>query len=214
MIHKKITTVFLLGQYGSGKDTHGSFVAEKLGLAYLSFSAFLSQDDDVRKKYIEQGQLVPDPDVFRLLASSSMKNVLFNGFPRTLEQLRFVLQKCRIENIAIVYLDVADEIAVRRMEHRVICSVCKTATSLRKGHALGGPCKNPHCKGILQKRPDDTPKNIIKRTASFREKTLPIIDEAEKAGMRIYHIKLTEEQPIEKTQEMIRQSLCESVSWS
>lgn len=204
--------MFLLGQYGAGKDTHGPFIANVFNLIHVSFSNVLSQDVHA-KHYVERGKLVPDDEVFRILATYSLQGVLFNGFPRTIDQLRYVITHCK-GNIAMVYLDVTDEIAIHRMENRVICSVCRTSTSLLKGHVLGGPCKISGCPGILIKRPDDTPANIIKRTASFREKTLPIVDEAEKADMKIYRIQITEEQPIEKTQEMIRQSLYESVSCS
>lgn len=207
MVEKKITTMFLLGQYGSGKDTHAPFIANKFNLIHLSFSSFLSQNSDVRKNYIERGLLVPDSDVFRILASYSMKGILFNGFPRTIDQLRFILRQCQIDDIAMVYLDVTDDIAIRRMENRLVCIVCATATSQLKGHVVGGPCKDPNCKGILQKRSDDTPEGILRRTANFRETTLPIIKEAEKSGMQIYRIKITEEQSIEKTQEMITKNI-------
>ncbi len=213
MIQKKITTAFLLGQYGSGKDTHGPFIAHAFDLVHRSFSGLLTQDIHA-KQYIQCGQLVPDADVFRILSAYPLQGILFNGFPRTIEQLDYIIIRCRIDTVAMVYLDVVDEIAIHRMENRVICSVCGTATSLLKGHVLGGPCKISGCPGTLIKRPDDTPEGIVKRTASFREKTLPIIDEAEKAGMKIYRIKITQEQPIEMTQNMIMQSLCTSVSGS
>lgn len=211
MTEKKFITMFLLGQYGAGKDTHGPFIADMFNLTHLGFSAFLSQDADARRHYVEHGILVPDHDVFRIFGAYPLEGLLLNGFPRTIDQLRFILRKCQIGDIAIVYLDVTDEIAIRRMENRVICSVCGTATSLLKGHVLGGPCKIEGCHGILKKRPDDTPEGIVKRMASFREKTLPILTEAEKYGMAIYRIKVEHEQPIEKTQEMITQSLCKSV---
>ena len=199
---KEIQNMFLLGQYGSGKDTHGHFIAKNFGLTHLSFSQFLSQDQ-VAREYIQFGQLVPDEDVFRILGSYPLNGYLFNGFPRTLPQLEFVLKKCQIDQIAIVYLDVVDEIAIHRMENRLTCLVCKQASSKLKGYTVGGPCKDLHCKGILEQRPDDTPEGIVKRTASFREKTLPIIQEAKKSGVKIFKISITEEQPIETTREMI-----------
>lgn len=213
MIQKKITTVFLLGQYGAGKDTHGPFIANAFDLVHMSFSGLLTQDI-YAKHYIQRGQLVPDEDVFRILSEHSFQGVLFNGFPRTIKQLNYIIDHCKIDAVAMVYLDVVDEVAIHRMENRVICSICGTATSLLKGHAIGGPCKISGCPGTLIKRPDDTPEGIVKRTASFREKTLPIVNEAEKTGMKIYRIKIIQEQPVEITQNMIRQSLCASVSCS
>jgi len=199
---KKIRTIFLSGQYGSGKNTHGDFIAEKFGLIHLSFSHFLSKDP-VACTYIQLVKLVPDEDVFRILGSYPLDGYLFNGFPRTLPQLEFVLKKCQIDQIAMVYLDVVDKVAIHRMQNRLTCLVCKQASSKLKGHTVGGSCKDPNCKGVLEQRPDDTPEGIIKRTASFREKTLPIIQKAEEAGMKIFKITLTEEQPIETTREMI-----------
>lgn len=210
---KKIyQTMFLSGQYGSGKDTHSEFIADIFDLTPLSFSSFLSQDHRARS-YIELSQLVPDSDVFRILGAYPMKGILFNGFPRTIKQLDFILDTCQVATIAMVYLDVADDVAVFRMQNRVVCSVCGTATSLLKGHTIGGPCKIHGCSGVLTKRSDDTPEGIVKRMNSFRIQTLPLLDIAEKSGIKIYRIKIMEEQAIEKTQEMITQALCESVSY-
>ncbi len=212
MENKKINTMFLLGQYGSGKDTHGDFIADMFGFIHLSFSQLLSQDERACF-YIKSGQLVPDADVFRILGSRSLKGYVLNGFPRTLPQLDFVFKVLSIDEIAIVYLDVTDDVVIHRMTNRIICNVCGTTSSLLKGHSIGGPCKHVQCSGVYIKRPDDTPENIIKRIVSFREKTLPIVDEAERSGIKIYRIKIMEEQPIEKTQEMIAQTLSESIWW-
>ncbi len=199
---KKIRTIFLLGQYGSGKDTHGNFIAEKFGLTHLIFSQFLSQDS-VACKYIQRKKLVPDQDVFRILGSYSLDGYLFNGFPRTLPQMEFILKRCQIDQIAIVYLDVVDEIAIHRMENRLVCSQCKQTSSKLKGYTIGDHCKDLNCKGILEQRFDDTPDGIVERTATFRTTTLPIIQEAEKSGVKIFKISITKEQPIETTRDMI-----------
>lgn len=206
MSGKKKATVFLLGQYGSGKDTHGPWIAEQFGLEHLSFSSLLRQDP-IALRFINRAELVPDNNVFHILNVFPLKGYLVNGFPRTIPQLRFILETYVLEHIAFIYLDVVDEVAIHRMSNRLACSLCHTTTSLLKGHVIGGPCKIAGCPGILQKRISDLPENIRKRMRSFRHDTLPLLEEVKKSGMDFYRITIIQEQPIEKTREMIAKAM-------
>ena len=92
--------LILLGPPGTGKGTQAKIIADQLGLANVAtgdmFRQAVQQQTTLgreAKSYMERGDLVPDDLTVSMLLErisqpDAQQGVLFDGFPRTLEQAR------------------------------------------------------------------------------------------------------------------------------
>ena len=97
----------LFGPPGSGKDTQGNLISEKLGIPHISSGNALREEiangTEIGKRFeslINGGNLVPDEFMFRffekLLANYNIEDgFVLNGFPRTIAQAEFIDKKNR-----------------------------------------------------------------------------------------------------------------------
>jgi len=154
--------LILLGAPGSGKGTQGALLSARLGIPKIATGDLLraAVHDGTplglqAKRYMEQGQLVPDDVIMGLIeevvtAPAARDGVIMDGFPRTIPQASAVdaLLAARGRRVdRVLLIDVAEEELVRRM--------------------LG--------RAAQEGRSDDTPETIRKRLAVFREQTEPLI---------------------------------------
>ena len=120
------------------------------------------------KRYIDEGQLLPDELIIDILASvlDSMKGhngVIFDGFPRTIPQaeaLKKLLQDRGQDITAMLDLDVPEEELITRL--------------LKRGQESG--------------RADDNMETIKKRLDVYKSQTFPLIEYYKKEG-KYNHIK-------------------------
>jgi adenylate kinase len=153
--------VALLGMPGAGKDTVAKKIVSELGYKQFSASGALrakgSQNPSFQAeldKYMPRGLLVPDELVLpatkdAILAKASEERVLFNGMPRTLDQM-LALDEVSQEVgrvLFAIYLVLDKEEAIRRMMIRA----------------------------EIEKRIDDTPETIAVRLGIFDRENDPII---------------------------------------
>lgn len=151
--------LILIGPPGAGKGTQCQKLAEFLKIPHLSTGEMLRAA--VREgtpagrqaaRYMEVGQLVPDPIIVgmvssRLHASDCRDGCLLDGFPRTLPQaetLDDLLERRAISVDGVIELAVPRDELVRRM--------------------------------LARKRADDDPEIFSRRIASFEEQTAPLLD--------------------------------------
>lgn len=97
-LNKHLLNVVMLGYPGSGRGTQAKKLAQKYNLNYISTGDILFEEiknDTVFgkqiKPYIENGEIVPDEIVIRLIeqhikANTSARGFIFKGFPRTVVQ--------------------------------------------------------------------------------------------------------------------------------
>ena len=125
--------LILFGPPGSGKGTQSEKLIDKYGLIHLSTGNLL-RDEIVRrtelgleaKKFMDNGQLVPDSVVIGMIRSAITSNphakgFLFDGFPRTVAQaqaLDELLAENRSEINAVLALEVGEEELVERLLNR------------------------------------------------------------------------------------------------
>ena len=91
----------VFGAPGSGKGTQSALMIEEYGLYHISTGDLLR--DHIRRDtelgrvandYITKGQLIPDDLMIEILEhtldtnSETAKGVIFDGFPRTIEQAK------------------------------------------------------------------------------------------------------------------------------
>lgn len=118
--------IILIGPPGSGKSTQGKLLSEKLNIPYFSVGQILrsiaegdSEDAKNIKKYITQGNLLPDEVVVPIVEKyitedSHAKGFILDGFPRVFEQARDF--KHDIDHVIYVSLD--DKEALWRIAKR------------------------------------------------------------------------------------------------
>lgn len=151
--------IVLFGPQGSGKGTQAELLCEKYGFFYFESGAYLrriAETNTELKKALDEGQLVPDIEFTSYLkAFFDEKNlyddIIFDGFPRTLEQYLFLkewLVEKQVKLDLAIVLEISEEETVKRL--------------------------------LLRKRDDDTPEAIKKRLSLYRSRTEKLIEEIKK----------------------------------
>ncbi len=125
--------IVIFGGPGSGKGTQSEKLIEKYGLEHISTGEVLRTEiaaqtelGKIAAQFIEKGQLVPDELIIDILASvfdskRGSKGVIFDGFPRTIEQakaLKKMLAERGTEVSAVVALEVEDAELIERLLNR------------------------------------------------------------------------------------------------
>jgi len=180
----------LLGAPGSGKGTQANHLQRALGLTHIA-SGDLLRDHLQRKtdlgfrasEYMARGALVPDPITIALLRerisqADTVKGVLLDGFPRTMEQaiaLDEMMATLGRKIDAVLYVEVPDEELVKRLSGRLVCRECQVPF-----HRIANPfaaCPHGRCTGQhLYQRSDDGPDTVRARLVTFHRQTAPVVD--------------------------------------
>jgi adenylate kinase len=185
----------LMGPPGAGKGTQAKKIVEKFGIVHLSTGNMfreIQKSDEVIRKFLVSGQLVPDEIVVnmvkkRLEEEDIKKGFLLDGFPRTVNQaLRFdkMLKSKNIKIDTVFFIDVHFEEAVKRISGRRVCS-CGAANC----HVDFIPSKVKEkcdtCNGELIQRNDDK-ENVVKdRLDVYEKQTRLLIDYYKKTGLLV-----------------------------
>ena len=189
--------VIMLGAPGAGKGTQAKMIAEKYGVPHIStgdiFRANIKEGTELgmeAKKYMDQGQLVPDELTVRILldrvAKDDCKNgYVLDGFPRTIPQAEALDKALAALGDKVDYaidVNVPDENIVNRMGGRRACVGCGATY-----HLVYAPTKTEGicdvCGKELILRDDDKPETVQKRLNVYHEQTQPLIDYYTKAGI-------------------------------
>lgn len=188
--------IVFLGAPGAGKGTQAAAVARQLNLAHIAtgdlFRQAIEAGSELGKKaksYMEKGALVPDEVTIKMVlqrisAPDCAVGVIFDGFPRNLEQAKALDRALaeRSEGIdQVIYIRVSEEELLKRLSGRRICRNCQTPY-----HAVDSPPKVwgkcDKCGGELYQRPDDTPGTIRERLKVYFSQTAPLIEYYSRAG--------------------------------
>lgn len=182
--------IIFLGPPGAGKGTQAKIVCEKLGIPQISTgdmlrSAIANQTETglKAKVFIDAGQLVPDEVVIalvkeRLMADDCQNGYILDGFPRTVEQAEALQSFAKID--AVINLDVADDVLVKRLSGRRVCPLCGAPYHVDR---LKGETSCKADGTLLIQRNDDKPETVRERLVVYHEKTAPLIDFYQKAGL-------------------------------
>lgn len=182
--------IIMLGAPGAGKGTQAKMIAEKYQIPHIStgdiFRANIKNGTALgmeAKKYMDQGQLVPDELTVKILldrvAQDDCKNgYVLDGFPRTIPQAE-VLDKALNElgekiDFAID-VEVPDENIVKRMSGRRACLACGATYHIEHiPPKTEGICDT--CGQELVLREDDKPETVLNRLQVYHKQTQPLID--------------------------------------
>ena len=185
----------LLGPPGAGKGTQAKRLAEKLKVPHISTGDILRQNvkDDTElgrqaKGIMEKGLLVPDDLVAKMLDErfnnpDIKKGFILDGYPRTLPQahaLDEILAKKGLAVDLVVYLDSSDQVIIKRLTGRLVCSKCGAnfhATNMPP--KVKGLCDS--CQGALYQRSDDNEVTVRKRLEVYKQEVASLIEYYKKA---------------------------------
>lgn len=182
--------IIMLGAPGAGKGTQAKMIADKYKVPHIStgdiFRANIKNGTELgmeAKKYMDQGQLVPDELTVKILldrvAQDDCENgYVLDGFPRTIPQAEVLDEALTKLGESIDYainVDVPDENIVKRMGGRRACVNCGATYHIEHVPPKAeGICDKCGEKLIL--RDDDKPETVKNRLKVYHDQTQPLID--------------------------------------
>ncbi len=210
VMHK--IAVVIYGPPGSGKGTQANLLALSHGLIHFDsgrFIEFLLKDPrnagdpviDRQRALFEKGELCETEWVMDVIGRQTKKivaadfGIVLSGSPRTFFEafgddktkgiLPLLQEAYGKEDVHVVFLRVEDKVSIERNSHRKLCTTC--GTQLINNPELVNPfC--PFCGGSLYTRVFDNEAKIVIRLEEFRKKTLPILEELPRRGIKLAEV--------------------------
>ena len=154
-----------MGVAGSGKSVQGRWVADELGLPWLSTGEFLRMlVTGERRIEMLAGKLLDDSEMIELADKifhmiDVKQEFILDGFPRTIAQADWLIAQHKAELITItnvLHIEADEEVVASRL--------------LGRG------------------RQDDTEEAISSRFSEYKSITLPLIKDLEEHGIVVHHI--------------------------
>ncbi len=195
-----------LGAPGSGKGTLAGLCSKELGFEVLSTGDLcrdhVKLNTELGKKLkviLDAGQLVPDDLMGEMVKDWTLKKtdlkkpIIFDGFPRTVGQVKFLVNFLKSDELGlkfkVVALRILDSTIINRLGSRIICSnkSCQAIYSSLTGSSLRpkkeGTCDT--CDSTLIKRDDDKEEVIKERLKVYNSHEGELLDYYKSIGQSI-----------------------------
>ncbi len=185
--------IILMGLPGSGKGTQGSILSKDLHLPHIStgdiFRKMVQEDSSESKmlaSYMNEGKLVPSELVNKIVSkyilSDECKNgCILDGYPRTLEQAEYFIEKIDADIITI-FFNLDNDEAIKRILGRINCASCgRIYNEYFDKPSKAGVCDECGSHELLG-RLDDDQDTILARLDEYRKETLPMVEYYKKKG--------------------------------
>jgi len=189
--------IVILGPPGSGKGTQAKIISEMYGIPHINTGDLLREEvakgtevGRIAKPYMDQGKLVPDDVITRMLEERLSQadckgGFILDGYPRNLHQVDLldeILKRLGVDLGCVLNILIDDEVVVRRLTTRRICSVCGAIYNLiNKPPKREGVCDI--CGGRLIQRDDDREEVIRRRLEVYKEQSEPVLERYRKRGL-------------------------------
>lgn len=190
--------LILMGLPGAGKGTQAEKIIDAYHIPHIStgdmFRAAISEGTALgleAKRYMDNGELVPDEVTTgivkeRLAKSDCDNGFLLDGFPRTMDQveaLQNIMKELNKKIDAVINIDVDPSVIVDRLSGRFICRDCgATYHKLYNRPKVDGTCDR--CGGHdFYQREDDKPETVKNRLDVNIENSKPILNFYKKEGI-------------------------------
>ena len=182
--------LILLGPPGAGKGTQAGKIAKKYNIPHIStgdiFRDNIANNTELgilAKKYIDNGELVPDGVVMdivrdRIIQDDTKNGFLLDGFPRTVEQAMSLDEILKTKNMkldGVVKIKVNFDLLITRITGRRICKECGATYHIE----FNKPKKLDVCdlcNGELYQRSDDNEDVVRNRINVYIEQTTPLME--------------------------------------
>ena len=182
--------IIFIAPPAAGKGTLSDKLVSKYNYRHLStgdlLRAEIKKENDLGKKIeeiISRGELVSDDIITELLKNelkATDSKFILDGYPRNIAQaetLKGIFNELNIENYVTIYLDLEEELAMKRALGRVICGGCGASYNTYFENFMPkneGICDK--CGSELKHRSDDTEETFKVRFSTYVEKTSPVLD--------------------------------------
>lgn len=179
-----------LGPPGAGKGTQARDLGREWGVPHVATGDMLREAVAANaplgreaKRYMDQGALVPDDVMVRLIGerlgqSDARTGFLLDGFPRTLAQaeaLDRLLKDFHQHLDGVIFFQVSEEELLRRLTGRRGCRQCGATY-----HLVSAPPRRAdvcdRCGGALSRREDDSERTVRNRLEVYARQTAPLLD--------------------------------------
>ena len=181
--------IILLGPPGAGKGTQAKSISNRYSIPHIStgdiFRKNISENTPLgieAKKYIDQGQLVPDEVTInmvkdRLQEDDCTDGYLVDGFPRTVSQAEALQEFIKnrgesLDTALLIYVPM--DFILERMTGRRVCPSCGASYHIKFNPALNGKCEL--CGTDVVQRKDDTAETVKERLDVYERQTQPLIE--------------------------------------
>jgi len=182
--------VIFIAPPAAGKGTQSELIVENFKYEHISTGDLLrnKQNDgsdlgNQIKELLKTGKLIDDEIVTELLKERLVNikgNFILDGYPRNIKQasiLSDLLSELDINDIAVIYLDVDEDTAMKRALGRITCPKCKRTynkyNELTKPKIMG-LCDD--CNIELVGRSDDNEETFKIRFNEYINNTKPLLD--------------------------------------
>jgi adenylate kinase len=192
-----VVRLVLLGPPGAGKGTQAKQLEEELKIPQIASGDLLRLAVRNKtplgveaKRYMDQGTLVPDDLVIKLIEErlgdpDAARGFILDGFPRTLAQaeaLRAMLERYRWAIDGVLALVVPDQEIIKRISGRRTCKNCGAMY-----HTIFDPPRNVgmcnKCNGELYQRDDDAEDTVKMRLEVYDTQTRPLLTYYQDQGL-------------------------------
>lgn len=184
---QKPTILLLLGPPGSGRDVLAVKVTSSFSIPYISTADLLldASDEDsdtgrLTRESLHDGN-ISDELLLRLITvrtkrSDCGRGFLLDGFPKTAKQAQALKDHFQAQfNVLPTYIRTSDEWLINFHEGRLVCTNCGRVYHLdRSPPRTESLCDL--CDSELIQRTDDCPETLKKRTETYRDSILPVLN--------------------------------------
>ena len=188
--------IVMTGPQGSGKGVQAKKLEEEFGYKHVSTGDLLREEVKAGTPegkeadgYMKRGEFVPFELNNKILKKGLEKNkgktILLDGYPRYVAQAEFLLKVGEVKGM--VLLKVKDEVSIRRMADRRICTATnRTYIANQVTNKDIEECKKAG--GEIIQRPDDQPAAIAKRLSDYHNETEPVVEFFKKKKIPVIEI--------------------------
>jgi adenylate kinase len=182
--------LIILGPQGSGKGTQAEMLAKKFDLEHIDMGKFLREvakidtplgrevyDIQNVTKTLVPAKILEEVFTIKLNGISREKGVIFDGFPRNMDQAEYLekaVKEFGRQIDKVVFVNISKDESLKRISKRWICEKCKSVWIMGKD-VKNENDKCPNCQGNIMQRIDDVEEGIKIRLKVFEEETIPVI---------------------------------------
>ena len=206
--------LILLGAPGAGKGTQAELLSAKLGIPTISTGNILraaikegTPTGLEAKRYMDEGQLVPDSVIIGIVAQrleqpDCAKGFILDGVPRTIGQAE-ALDAEGVTFDHVLSIEISDAEIEERMSGRRVCQSCGAPYHVKaRPPKQEGVCDS--CGGQLVQREDDKAETVRKRLEIYHADTEPLKGFYEGKGILV---PVANQDTIEGTNQVIMEAL-------
>ncbi len=183
-----MSLVIFFGAPGSGKGTQAKKLIEQ-GFEHISTGDLLRECKNdkshplnaVISQKMSAGELISDEivnDIISHKASQIGQNVIFDGYPRTIAQAKFLdetLEKNSKSISKVIFFDINPDVVVDRVLNREVCQSCGAIFNKKFNPSkISGECDT--CGGKLELRADDNEETIRNRIKIYNDSCTALLE--------------------------------------